>query len=539
MNIIRNKVLKDAELYENEPMVLKYLGLSNSCIKCRHDMLEGAERDKCPNGILSANVLQKNMETKEADPGRNDQRAAQPPGGRKHSSDRAVLSISERLVLNRLKFHEFPRLPQQGLAEIAREGNSDPLDAYLRFVNAIDLSSPKKPVVSFDLDAFFNVFNAGFADEITSAFIDLFLADSSDHPKKDRVMMLYILVFIYIYAGRNGMDTRLCRKKIEEHAFLFRPLYRFSLRWQGDPFIDKFVMHLRQNSYDLNEAIFLNQIYLVRTIDKPTFDVFHRRLMDVLATIPELHIFSFLQHVFTYSTVMFSCINETHLYKLIISHYKNANKNEQLSSLLEILTNKVDDPDLNEVFVSQFRELGLTTLKYKRQCFVVEIRQFRSMSEYKDFFLRNRESFNGLMCGFGELTRLYGTVHGLKKELVVLDVLFYLFDSMKPEFLPPFVKHLCNFLIEVLCGITCFDGEFLEFNEMHWKTLSNIVLVTQRLGVGDLEERKKKKDGSIKLSEISRLALRLFSTISEVEEKAVRSGQRSIVTLKKRGFQIS
>lgn len=165
------------------------------------------------------------------------------------------------------------------------------------------------------------------------------------------------------------------------------------------------------------------------------------------------------------------------------------------------------------------------------------MRRFRHISEYKDFFSRNRESFSGVVCGFDEIARLYGRVRTLGMELEILDVLVHLFESMRPEFVPQLVRRLNGLLVEVLCGISRFDDKFVEFNGSRWGSLSAIVLATQRLGVGD-EDGKKKKGGGVRLSGVSKSALRLVGAISGVEARAAESGLGAIVTLKRRGFQV-
>ena len=421
------------EQHGNSPEIQEYLGVESECLKCRQDAQE-----------------------------RMNVQMTSPEEPMKITSTPATaIPAAERLVLNRLGIASFPRLPQKNLPDAPEKGEIHNLvERYLDFICSVDLTSARRAIKAFRPSVFCEVLKTDISDGNITLFIRKLMEDPLDYSKQEKAQMLYIFIFAFVYCKRHSLDTRVCRRKIEQLAFLFRPCLEFDLPFCNDPFIDKYIVNMRHSTADISEAVFLNRVYLVRNIDKSMFEVFHRRLVDALCRIPEEHVFSFMKHVFTHSTVLFSCITEAHLYKLVISHYKNVAKDDQLSGLLVILMEKVDDRELNDAFAEHFRGLALNTIKHKKQGFVVEVRGFNSLSEYEGYFLRNRESFNAVMVGLEGLVRVYAHMAGSDRELEILGILFFLFDNIKLEFLEASIRPFNGLVIKALENIRVFGTEF-------------------------------------------------------------------------------
>lgn len=523
MDAARKKVLDNPEQYKEHPEIMKYAGLGKQCVKCEHD----AQMAAVPAGAATGNS-----------PSKRAHGNAERISGRKRMRHLPAISLPERLVLNRLGFASIPRTPQKSIEEVAKKDEPSLPECYLAFLNAIDRVSSRSAIRRFDLPAFCRILTAGVRDECITAFVTKLAEDPLAYDKQDKTNALYIIVLAYIYCRKCGIDTRACRRRIDENAYLFKPLCIFSLKYQGDLFIDQFVVNMKQNTCDYNEAIFLNSIYMARNTSKTLSKAFHNRLIDSLERLADSHVFSFLKHVFTHSTVLFQCITEPQLYRLIVSFYANAEKSEALGDLLGVLARKVDDAEQNEALISQFQQLDLNALKYKKQAYWMEIMCFKTMSKYEEYFAKHRDSFNALIMGLREITKLYEHVRGQGREGEFLAVLIYLFNNMKQEFLVQVIKQYNSLMIDILGSIEVFDEEFLVFNREHWDTLANIVLVTQRIGADGQSDSKKKKCSGIRLSELSRQALALVEVIGGVEEGCRAAGLCGVVTLKSRGFKI-
>lgn len=453
------------------------------------------------------------------------------------------MAATERIIFNRLGLGDrIPRVPQKALAELPRAGKTNPSlpEDYLCFLNAADAYLSSRRTESIDFAVFLRVLMRDAASPAVHSLVAALLRDPMQYGKGAKSKALLLLILAYIAYKRSGLDVRPLRRKIEEHEHLFEPLCELDLEWESDPFIDRFVIHLRRATSDLDEALFLNRMYVSRPACKDAFGVFHRRLCTVLEALPEPFIFSFLQHVFTHSTVIFPCITETQLWKLVISYYASENRKEQLADMLATLAARIDDCEQHAMLAEHFKSLGLSGVRHRRQQMRFEIQQFRLISEYKGFFLANRDSYAALSLGIAELASLYRRIAGpIGREYEVLEVLLGLFSDIKTEFFAQLARQYNLLLADVIDGLDAASPLFLELNRLYWGTLSNVVLATQRLGAAEPNGKKKKLRPAIRLSEAAKSAHRLVDAVVRAEKRALRAGLAGVAVLKKRGFKIS
>lgn len=535
MEFIKAKVMKNWELYKNYPEINKYFGEYTSCIKCAYNTTASFSKTEITDRTVESN----RSET------RNDSNERVAEKTKKKSDiqeDQADgISISERIVLTRLGFCNFYKLPQVDLIMMPKEREKLKVELYLDFLNCIDLSSSKTSIRKFNLQVFHDVLLSAVIDKTIELFVEKVLKDPIEYPNKEKSDFVIILIYIYIYRKKRCLEIKRCKNMIDKVSHMFKSRADCDICFQDDPFIDRFVVEMRLNSADVDGAIFLNRMYLSTSNHKNMFEVFHQRLIESLALVQENQIFSFIKYVFTYSTVLFVCITETCLYKLVLSYYKNKAKMEQIATLLGVLIEKVDDVDQNKYFTDIFNSLELKTLKCKKLSLVVEIRAFSFVNEYKDYFWRNGDSFNGISIGLEEISRLYSRIKGKGKEVEILDALLSMVDSIKLEFFKQIIKTYNLLLIDMIGNIQKFDDSFVQFNKDCWLIISKVILLTQRHGIQFADENNKKKKickKNIKIPEILQLSIRLVNIVTDVENKAISSGLNGIVVIQKRGFRI-
>jgi hypothetical protein len=557
MDKIKNKILSGRDKYKNTREVMKYIEDNPSCINCKHVAYTTFEMDKKKNSDLrqenSVNFAEKtkisaerNFEIEEKFPKEqvfdpeNKSNLNSISSNLKNLSSESNIetaqSISAKISAARMGLKELIRTERIDMPKYNEEAPKNIVKLYLDFVNSADLTDSKVSVKIFNVHVFCNILNENISDPLISKFVKKVCNDPVCYEKERKIDFLNILIFTYIYCRRNGIETKVLKQKIEEFSYLFKPRAEFNIDHQNDKFIDKFIIKLKINNHNYNEALFLNRVYLHSIRDKSLAEAFHKRLVDSLNVIDFAHINSFLKNVFTQATVLYSCISQEQLIGLIVSFYRTMDSKERLFNMLEILIEKTDDLKMNEFLSSEIRKLEMNTVKYRRRSTILEVRDFKTFNEYKDFFIRNSESFDCISIGFEELRSLFKVVRG--SQLQILELLIGLFGIMKIEFLNSLANSFFLFLIEICESIQQITEEFVSFNKQNWNSISKIILTGQRIGLSENTHEKKKKCGQIKISHLLKLAIRLSEIITNLEDKAVSQGFKDIVKLKKKAFKI-
>lgn len=474
-------------------------------------------------------------------------------------------SAPDRLALYRLGICEMSREPQMPIPTSLHSINPTRSTPKLWFdiLNSLDLSASSVSISCFNLDAFASFFIfSGFTHEI-EPIVKKILNDIGDYNKNDKGRFLYVLIFVYLYLKNSRQNLIKCRDKIETFSHLFKPLYEFEMQLQDDKFIDKFIVQMRTIRADYGESLFLNKLYLRLGADKTLFPAFHYRLTTSLSVLSASHLFSFLRYVFLYSTVLFSCITEMQLYSLVLSFYKSNAKAEQVASLIEQLFEKAGDPELNNLLIEKFREISLKTTKYKMLCHRMDVLTFTRIPSYGEYLRTNSDSFLAVSTAFKELESLCSRFRSLENStgtsdnvnshfrmlptvctdtvrLELLEAVVCLFTTVKLEFFRQLLKPWYSLMGTLMEGVRVYDSAFAVFNNEHWPSLSNAILLTQRIiaqedgGV----KKPKKKTAPAKMSELAKSLSKLVKTICDIEHKARSAGLTSIIPLKKKGFRM-
>lgn len=451
------------------------------------------------------------------------------------------LPVATRLALTKMGIAVYPRVQQVPITHRQADSTTtDFMHYYIAFINSIDLSRTCELIKKYDLNVFCSILCGSYTDPLIADFIIQLGTYSFPQAckKKDLSLIFCIYIFAYIHVKRHGGNLKPHKKYIIENSFIFAPTQLCEISWQGDSFIDKYIVLLRRHTADLKEALFLNQMYLERQPGKSFIDAFVCRLHSAIEIVPDHNIFSFFQHVFTYKTVMFSCINEMQLYQLVISYYKNHCKAEHLATLLAILVDRIDDMEIHEFLIKEFFGLQLSTLKYKKQSQLVAIRNFKLLDEYVEFFAQHADSYCAMERCLLELGNLYSGAKSCQVSAPFMDILAVFFKTLKPIFLPRLLKSLNILIMDVIGGLASDDVGFVACNKAHWGTLADIILATQRLGAEHQASKKKKVSGAVKVSELSKQACALVDLITTLEEQVPGESKASIVRLKHRGFKI-
>lgn len=457
--------------------------------------------------------------------------STQPKAGRPAES----LTAPTKIMLKRHGLIDFEKTTLEEVPKSAHKEAKSKIEIYQNLLNCINISGSGPIFRALDLNVFYQAFSCNFKDHVFMRFMEKLQDDPLIYSKDDKSQILYILIFAAAYCTTHGVDSRRLSKKIGECSFLFKPSSCFDLPFIGDCLVDRFIAQMRGVSADLDGAIFLNGIYLRASKDKEMFNIFHRRLLESLAIVADKHIFSFLKHVFTHSTVLFSCISHDQVIKLIVSFYRSASKAEHVLGILTVLLDKIDDETVHEFLESEAMKLDLKKPKHLKVVLAIQARSLGSLGEFKDFFVQNRDSCSALDAGMNELKRIKGFVSGDKQVLGLLDVVVSLFSTLKPEFLEGFLTRIMSFAIELVPKIKSFDEDFVDFNQKSWDFLSDLILVAQRVGLENHET--KKKAGITLMSEVGRMGTRLAEVLYQAEDRAEKSGVVSIVRVKKRGFR--
>lgn len=542
---IQKKIIDNPEAYSCE--VRKYAGILDNCIKCNYDMRKNINLNLQVQPINTANVS-KNILDDESNTIKIskikrvilDSDLINQKSNDKLNSASNIKTIPEkiieRFILNRLGIMKLNRVDQKSLPSISCSFDDDMFDSYMIFLNSIDLRRGMRTLVSYDPNNFYKVLLSSYIDQTITGFISKLLGEFVEYTKTEKEGLLHILILIYVYSKAHNLNTDACKKKIISIEYLFKPCTEFTIRFQNDEFIDKFIMNMRRNTADLNEAAFLNSMYLVKNKSRQMIECFHIRLIGSLNILPDDFTMAFLIYVFTYSTVLYECLTEIQVFKLIISYYKSNLKPDKLLDLLDLLIDRVDNEEVSDFLIAEFKGIESNKLSHKKRLFINEIIQFKFINEYKDFFIRNKESFNALSLGLEYLQRI--SLYIDKNEIELLNILFCLFGVFKKEFFRSLVKPFNKMVINTLKNITIFDDKFLRFNNQQWNMLSTIILNTTKIGTEGQVSDKKKKTNSLKISEITKLALEMVETAAHVEKMAISAGLLNIVHIKKRGFMI-
>ncbi len=511
---IRNEIIENIHLYENQPIIKKLIGKNSYCIDCLF-LKRGSKyiSDKRKDQIiLSETSSEYLLEEK-----------------------RLNLKVVDKIILHRLGIFEFLKSENKILNEVINSDLQPLINDYSIFISLISLKNHEVGKLEFsDLEVFLKILVYGLKEKIIDKFILNIEKMANIFKKSD---FFIILIFAYIYNKNNNHDISNLKILIKRNSLYFKPLAKFIIKFQNDSFIDHYIIKLKKISYDISEVLFLNKIYLESKTKKILFATLHQRLILVLSGIDESMIFEFLKYVFTYSTVLFETITERHLYRVILSYYSGIANKAELGELLEILIQKVDDLEFNLKFSDIYKRLNLKNQNYTNYCTLLEIYEFKNFKDYENFFFANKDSYNKIYIGFTELNKLYKNIRDLNKELLFLKILIQLGKILKVEFLKQISKNYMIFLTEILKNIKIFDENFSNFNKIYWNDISNIILLLETILISTVNSEKKKKI-NLKISNNSKLKIKLVNTILELEDNAYRNGLRNIVTLKKRGLNI-
>ncbi|KAI5173398.1 hypothetical protein PAEPH01_1941 [Pancytospora epiphaga] len=539
------KMKEESHLYEKDPVLSKLLRGNDRCIKCEYNKYLEEQEMEC-------NLVFNKNKGKSSVGGENlpeDTKTIHPSC---HplivqdlivsNSTREEMTAPERTVFNRISSgNTIQRPAQRDITEHTLIGSTyyPKSKDYLYFLNFYNEYIQNRNIKNIDLAVCFRVLMCCNAKSvILRTFGTSLLKDSMKYSKEEKRKLHILFIFLYISHKHNGMDTRPYKEKIEEYEYLFKPSLDFALQWENDHFIDRFIMKLRHVTVDGSEALFLNRMYISKLVGKESFSIFHLRLCTALNILPEIYVFSFLQHVFTHTTVLFGCISELQLYKLIISYYRKESTNEKLADVLSILIKKVYDWKHCSVIQEQYNLLDLQTVKYKKDMILLKTWEFREISEYKEFFALNSKSYNAVYIGFTEISILYRKIRPCFGEYEVLEVLLCLFKEISTEFFTQLVCLYDQLLIEALNALDVKDSGFNKFNREYWCLISNVILSSQKVGVARRNDKKKKVSSRVYFSKATKMAHKLLEAVIRVEKRAIEAGFTDVITVKKRGFMV-
>lgn len=445
------------------------------------------------------------------------------------------LTASVKIMLKRHGLIDFQETVPEEVPRTSRRNTESRVEIYQAFLNCTNLTGSGPIFRTLDLDVFYLAFRCNFKDQVFMRFVERLQRDPLTYSKDDKSQILYVLIFAAVYCAKNKVDSKRLGKKIGECSFLFKRTFHFDLPLVGDSLVDRFIAQMKSISADFGEATFLNGVYLGVSKNREMLGIFHRRLLESLALVDNKHLFSFLKHVFTQRTVLFSCISFDQVIKLMVSFYSSAKKVEHVFEILTTLFDKIDDEKIHGFLASEIVKLNLKKPKYLRTTLTIEVRSFGSLEEFRGFFARNRNSCSALSVGMDELRLIKEFVVRDEQVLELLETVLSLFSSLNPEFLEGFLNRVLSLVLELIPKVRNFGEKFVAFNQNNWNLLSDLILVAQRIGLG--KQEVKKKIGGVGTSEAIRMGVRLAEMLYQVEDKAEKSGLVSIVRLKKRGFR--
>ncbi|KAM0681213.1 hypothetical protein GINT2_000410 [Glugoides intestinalis] len=512
MESLKEHITNNMDLYKDFPEVSIYLSSNKDCILCEKEALRPRKEQKTIQLEKRLKKVEKNM-----------------PQQPQETADCNYL-------LQRLGIPLHSSFEYLEIKSINKEKAVDYVKTYLQFLDAIDLSNQKCSIKVFDEEVFCNAFNLNINDEVFIRFIEKLQNDPMIYSRKDKVKLSNILVFAFVYCKKVKIDSNKLKARLEEVSLLFKPNPRFSIEFQNDVFIDRFIIQLKENDLDLNEALFMNKAYLAERKGKDYINAFNKRLVESLEALDKRYVLSFLRHVFTYGTVLFKCIQNCQLIKLILSFYQNMNRLDATIEILNVLNKKIEDPEIEYIIRDELRSSCGKSKNHSKIIKVLEIRSVPEFSAFIDIINRNNESFEFMNLLLIDLKMISRYTNAQKSHLDLLQIVIYFFKTVKSDFLEKVLNSLLEILIEVFQKITVIDQLLVDFNRENWDTISNIVLLSQRDGAEDHLEKKKTK--TPKESKICTNGLRLAECIYKIEEIASQQNIDNFRKLKEKGFKI-
>lgn len=515
LNRIEEKINKEKEAYMKHPEVYKYFSNDSSCVICLKNSLDPKLNSLTATAAFNPPI--QNIATK---------MPVEKPvtAGLRHFLNRlGLITFKGRANL------EIPASVQPSLYEHA--------EIYLRFLASIDLSSSLSCFKRFDEKIFADAFNLNVVDNIFKKFIMKLENDPLAYEKRIKTKVLTIFILALAYCNSHQFSTKRIKERIGEISFLFVPAKDFYIDIQDDPGIDAFILQLRKTSYDLHEAIFMNKAYLGLSKNKECIGLVHKRLVENIKQIEEQFIFSFLKHVFTYKTILFSCIGAHQLIKLIFSFYQNMNRPSWSIEIFTEIAEKTEDIDVYQAIMEILKALCLQNTKYEKLYTSFEIRSCSTFNDLIGFINTNNESFISMRLLVNDMKFFpeYALVDEIRVELLQLFVVFL--KNIKSEFVDHFFNASLAVITDLLSKFEDIGGKMREFNQTYWDDLSDIVLLSQRMGMPN-ELEKKKRCIANKKTAACQLGLKLAACIYKIEEKAILSGVGEFKQLKERGFRI-
>lgn len=411
-----------------------------------------------------------------------------------------------------------------------------PVKIYLAFLDAIDLDSTEKYLRKFDPKIFSTLFNLNIVDSIVTKFIQRLEDDRLVYDNKEKTMMLVILILASGYCNRNRMSSAKLKSKIIEISFLFSSSEKFDIDFQNDPLIDEFVLQLRENRFDLKEALFMNDVYLSISKSKANFQLFHKRLQESLKMLSPRCMFSFLKYVFTYNTVLFECIDELQLSKLIHSFYKGMNKMDYTVEILSNILQRAEDNDVNG-FITQ--ALLVLTKDNKKHQKIRKTLVFRSCTVFQsiyNFIEAEHESFDSLNIVFTDLKQILPLISDDLNRIELLRIVVFLFKKMKMEFTDRFMNAMLVMAISIVAKISSVSTALISFNRECWDDASSIILHSQRIAISE-DAEKKKRSNTIQM-QICKNGLKFAKYMYGIEQLLEKEGIPDVKRFKKKGFKI-
>lgn len=510
LNKIKEKLTKND--YKNYPEVYKYFSICTSCIICSKEAFEYEKSCNSKNLIEDKRVIPVEVQKK-------------------------PLPLYLKNFIENLKISKFDQIIK---SDIKNKNNKDEsiksAELYINFLESIDLSNNIPLFKKIDEILFSKVLRFDLFDKNFANFVQKLENDPLNYTKQEKTSILNIIIFTIAYCNKFKIDTRKLKVKLEEISFLFIPNQKFMIDFQNDLDIDVYILQLRLNMYDLNEAIFMNKVYLNIAKNKKCFNIFHKRLYESLKLIDESNFISFLRYVFTHNTVLFSCIDELQLIKLIQSFYQNMNKNDNTVEILNLIIQKTEYC-IHEPLIETLKRLCLSSNKYKKIYQSIEIRSCKSVDEVMKFIDNNKESFDSLNILFGDLKSISELLEFKNNIYTFLEIVVYFFKNIKTEFVENFFNGILQILINTLSKVTVIERELIDFNYKYWKDLSDIILISQRISIAD--ESVKKKKGCDRISTQSgKNGLKLAQCIYRIEDLSVEFNIKDFIKLKERGFKI-
>lgn len=514
MENIKEHVRKNRELYRDSPEISKYFEENPDCILCSQEI----EKNNQKQDKTSSLKIYDTVKPKKAYP----------------SSLKRFL-----MKLGILNSEIEPKIP---VFKSNLKNNIKYVTTYLKFLEAVDLTDAKKSIKTFEENIFFEAFQLNILDENFSNFLKKLQADPIVYDKKDKIRFLYIIIFAFDFAKRMKIDTKKLKDRIVELSFLFVRKPEFIIDFQGDIVVDRFILQLRCNTGDLDEAIFMNKIYLSGKKDKEYFSLFHKRLIEGLTILDSGCTLSFLKHVFAHNTILFNCIQDIQLIKLILSFYQNMNKADATVEILTVLNDKLDDHEIGDVVSNELRSVVAGKKKYSKTQKLLQIHSVNSVIDLKNLIEEDRDSFDFMLLLFNTIRSIAEIVRDPKNSFDVLTVLMIFFQNLKSEFLDRFFTQIletcCNILERIKETEKNFEESFIVFNKDYWDVFSTMVLIAQRDGIEN-DRIKKKKCTEERDSTVLKAALKLIDAVYKIEEKASSSGINDFKKLKERAFKIT